>query len=595
MHDSNDKPDNLQTKNAIGNLSSMSLANFNSPSHSMNNTNSQSSSQQQQQQQFTKFFEQNLTAFDLWVKYGTNSRHPPEQLPIVLQVLLSQVHRVRTLVLLSRFLDLGPWAVYLSLSIGIFPYVLKLLQSPAHELKPILVFIWARILSIDYKNTQTELIKERGFQYFVKMLVPEFGVPRGHNISNNGSPLTMNAPASSSTQRYQMYQQQQQQQAYNNAALLSNNNTTDEQKAMASFVLSCFVRDFPLGQKNCFSLELVHKLCFFIENSEVPLLRQWCIILIGQLYVHNPLYKTLCFENEIMETIINSLKDPIPEIRCASLLSIKYFLSEEDDVSTILKLQQEFQQQIQQFQAQLQLLQAQQNQQQQNGNSQHSAHHIQQQYYQIQQQLQQVQTSMSQLQSINMRNLKQFEIKTIVTTLSLVNDGSPMVRKELIIFLSQVVERYIEFFIVIAFTEISEEIVTSETNGVESDTRNHSSVGHGSIFNTVWKALLILTEDPYLENKDLAGDVVDFILMKLSEHSKLSEVVKEMKQYLLKRSVVNVKGFTSPSKLPSVRRPASLNNGTKKFNYQHQVSEERRVFSLNSFWKASFRVCRCRK
>lgn len=44
---------------------------------------------------------------------GSEGRDPPEQLPIVLQVLLSQVHRLRALDLLGRFLDLGPWAVNL--------------------------------------------------------------------------------------------------------------------------------------------------------------------------------------------------------------------------------------------------------------------------------------------------------------------------------------------------------------------------------------------------------------------------------------------------------------------------------------------------
>jgi hypothetical protein len=48
-----------------------------------------------------------------------------EQLPIVLQVLLSQAHRSRALILLGRFLDLGPQAINLALSVGIFPYVLK--------------------------------------------------------------------------------------------------------------------------------------------------------------------------------------------------------------------------------------------------------------------------------------------------------------------------------------------------------------------------------------------------------------------------------------------------------------------------------------
>lgn len=80
---------------------------------------------------------------------GSEDRNPPEQLPIVLQVLLSQIHRMRALELLGKFLDLGPWAVNLALSVGIFPYVLKLLQSCAKELRPLLVFIWAKILAVD--------------------------------------------------------------------------------------------------------------------------------------------------------------------------------------------------------------------------------------------------------------------------------------------------------------------------------------------------------------------------------------------------------------------------------------------------------------
>lgn len=65
------------------------------------------------------------------------------------QVLLSQVHRLRALVLLGRFLDMGSWAVDLALSVGIFPYVLKLLQTTAADLRTTLVFIWTKILALD--------------------------------------------------------------------------------------------------------------------------------------------------------------------------------------------------------------------------------------------------------------------------------------------------------------------------------------------------------------------------------------------------------------------------------------------------------------
>ena len=126
----------------------------------------------QREYQPSPFFAEQLTAFELWLEHGGPDKKPPEQLPIVLQVgwlwwcgwavegkvagachicaeriyasapclsptdaaatdaaaclpatarlqvLLSQVHRLRALVLLGRFLDMGAWAVDLALSGG---------------------------------------------------------------------------------------------------------------------------------------------------------------------------------------------------------------------------------------------------------------------------------------------------------------------------------------------------------------------------------------------------------------------------------------------------------------------------------------------
>jgi hypothetical protein len=94
----------------------------------------------------SSFFTEQLTAFEVWLQFGgCDGGHAgghdgscgPEQLPIVLQVLLSQVHRLRALELLKRFVDLGPWACNRALTVGIFPYVLKLLASPAVELRQV--------------------------------------------------------------------------------------------------------------------------------------------------------------------------------------------------------------------------------------------------------------------------------------------------------------------------------------------------------------------------------------------------------------------------------------------------------------------------
>ncbi|KAI8557185.1 hypothetical protein RHMOL_Rhmol05G0316600 [Rhododendron molle] len=65
------------------------------------------------------FFTEQLTAFEVWLDHGSERKKPPEQLPIVLQVLLSQSHRFRALVLLGRFLDMGPWAVDLSCQVDL--------------------------------------------------------------------------------------------------------------------------------------------------------------------------------------------------------------------------------------------------------------------------------------------------------------------------------------------------------------------------------------------------------------------------------------------------------------------------------------------
>lgn len=109
----------------------------------------------------SRFFAEQLTAFQVWLPYGGPSVHGPDQLPIVLQVLLSQTHRMRALALLGRFLDMGPWACNLALTVGIFPYILKLLQSPAVELQHILVFVWAKVMAVDH-SCQTDLVNNNG-------------------------------------------------------------------------------------------------------------------------------------------------------------------------------------------------------------------------------------------------------------------------------------------------------------------------------------------------------------------------------------------------------------------------------------------------
>lgn len=142
--------------------------------------------------QHSPFFRDQLTAFQVWLDLGKWSagRGPPEQLPMVLQVLLSTLHRVRALQILCRFLALGAWAVRAVLHVGIFPYMVKLLQASAHDLRASMVYIWAKIVAVDPvsarppaprappraltlpppQSCQVELVNAKGHKYFLAVL-----------------------------------------------------------------------------------------------------------------------------------------------------------------------------------------------------------------------------------------------------------------------------------------------------------------------------------------------------------------------------------------------------------------------------------------
>ena len=120
---------------------------------------------------FSTFFTEQLTAFEVWLDFANEDKGVPEQLPIVLQVLLSTSHRHRALALLARFVDLGPWAVLQALSVGVFPYVLKLTTTPnpSCDLQPMLVFMWSKILAVD-RTVQIDFVKDGGHNYLLQFL-----------------------------------------------------------------------------------------------------------------------------------------------------------------------------------------------------------------------------------------------------------------------------------------------------------------------------------------------------------------------------------------------------------------------------------------
>ncbi|XP_074601367.1 regulatory associated protein of MTOR complex 1 isoform X2 [Brevipalpus obovatus] len=228
------------------------------------------------------FFSDQLTAFQVWLTFGASidakvnpDYNHPEQLPIVLQVLLSQVHRLKALELLGRFLDLGPWAVNMALSVGIFPYVLKLLQSSARELRPLLVFIWAKILAVD-ESCQEELVRDNGHKYFLNVLC--------------------------------------------------DTNLPPQIRTMAAFVMACTLRDFQPAQEAAYQGSLI-AICLEQLTDSNPQLRQWLTICLGLTWNNYDAARWCGVRDSAHEKIFPLLDDDSPEVRAAAVFALGAFIT----------------------------------------------------------------------------------------------------------------------------------------------------------------------------------------------------------------------------------------------------------------------------
>lgn len=273
------------------------------------------------------FFEEHLTAFQVWLNRGSSPvedagmryqptatrsgegsrgfmyhpseaeqntpRRPPYQLPVLLQVLLSQAHRLRALILLAQFVDLGPWAVHLALEIGIFPYVHRLLQSPAPDVKPLLIFIWARIIAID-PSCQVDLLPTPpkpgefnstnpvGYRYFAALLAPQ----------------------------------------HMSAVTIVN---ASEHLAMCAFIVAMVCRDHPTGQDRCFADNVFDSVMDRLEDEDF-FLRQWSALCIAQMWDAKDDIKAFGVERGAHDRLMDMLNDVAPEVRAAAMYALAVFL-----------------------------------------------------------------------------------------------------------------------------------------------------------------------------------------------------------------------------------------------------------------------------
>lgn len=225
------------------------------------------------------FFPEQLNAFQVWLISAPDINQPPTQLPIILQFLLSQAHRLQALELLGRYLDMGPEAVHAALSVGIFPYVLKLLASKLRELQPILVFIWAKILAVD-NGCQSDLVKDGGYKYFI--------------------------------------------------SVLADNTMQYEYRTMAAFILSAISKNYQKGKEVCLQNNVI-SICLAQLDEPNAVLKQWLAICLGRLWYKYDAARWCGVRDSAHDKIAPLLWDEIPEVRASAVYCLGTYISNTSD------------------------------------------------------------------------------------------------------------------------------------------------------------------------------------------------------------------------------------------------------------------------
>ncbi|KAM0756559.1 WD-repeat protein mip1 [Meredithblackwellia eburnea MCA 4105] len=403
------------------------------------------------------FFAEQLTAFEIWLEQGAVPRRKnPQQLPVVLQVLLSQAHRLKALILLCKFLDLGPWAVNVALSIGIFAYVLRLLQAPAAELKPVLIYIWARILAV-YENCKEDLLKQsypptRGidqapYHYFVSILAPS----TNHLIIPNVS----------------------------------------EHRAMCAFILSVCCRDYNPGRAACLRSN-VFESCVVHLRDEDPLLRQWSTLCIAQIWDEFEEAKGLGVRTRVHELLCSILAtETVPEVRASVMYALSTLLGASGSSSASKRFGRSI-------------------------------------------------ACCSPNSGLTPQEQLDVELGVAMAALKSATDGSPPVRRELVVLLSSIVNEHQGQFIIAAYRSLVERvsraaaaaassgsgdatpqlfpedfvssIAASLNAAAESDEGPANPAFQAALFSCIYKTLFDLTTDPSPDIAQMASHSLDYII-----------------------------------------------------------------------------------
>jgi len=222
------------------------------------------------------FFEDQIKAFEVWLDMADQS-FPPQQLPILLLLLIQSNYRRKGLQLLSNFLQIGRKAVEEALSIGVFPYILSYLKpgNSNAAIMPELVLIWGKILAFDPKCKE-DLATINAHIHFVNFLQPI------HDSNPNRSGVHL---------------------------------------AVAFFIVSIFGTHRELAV-NCQRLG-IREICLKRLHHDDPLVRRWACLCLTQI-LHNGEFNCNMVSEliHIADGIECVLRDGTPDVRAAGVCAI---------------------------------------------------------------------------------------------------------------------------------------------------------------------------------------------------------------------------------------------------------------------------------
>lgn len=502
---------------------------------------------------FTNFFDTSLDHLKNWIQHGHYTMVPPPQLTMILQLLLTPKYRARALKMLAFFVDLGPWAVLLALNVGVFPYVVKLLQSPVIQLKPMLTFVWAKLLACDYKNMQYDLYASNGgcFKYFYYMLLPEkealsalqmrhknayfnsidqqaqeqkdleakIGRPalsifkdgkddyendivNGEDGLGNDEETAAAATAAAAAEEHDFEAQPNKIIDFDNDVGLTFHHLT-----VTLVVLTLFIKDYANARDKLLDLDLFLRVMGLIERGKKthPSLQLWGALFLSQVWLNSPLAKYLAYKAEILPRLVKMFRDrdSIADLRAAIITCFTNYLTIYDidaagnvigggvpgvggagtgagtGAST--------------------------------GSGSAAGNKL-------------------------TEELELLEVELAEAVLNHVYDASVAVRKEMVIFLSTFIYKYLAFFQLAAFSSLQEEIVIIEAHEELFEFRRKAQI-YGTIYSASWKALLVFSSDSHDEVQQLAEQVIVYVVKSINENPDLKEPFQYCYDYLVQKLV----------------------------------------------------------